>query len=92
MWAQYVRNRIDAYLVCHLLELQNVTSGTVDLRSGNVKWYYFVNFTTKIVVLYYSLRTMGPTTRLLLYSYICLYIRWSIIVTTKNYINKSTDF
>jgi hypothetical protein len=38
-WAQYVRNRINPYLVCHLLELQNVTPGVVDLRSENLKWY-----------------------------------------------------
>jgi hypothetical protein len=38
-----------------LLELQKITPGVVDLRSENVKWYHFVNFATKVVVLRYSL-------------------------------------
>jgi hypothetical protein len=36
MWAQYVRNRINAYLVRHLLELQNVTPRVIDLRFKNI--------------------------------------------------------
>jgi hypothetical protein len=54
-WAPHVRNRVNLCLDRHLLELQKITPGVVDLRSENVKWYHFVNFVTKVVVLCYSL-------------------------------------
>jgi hypothetical protein len=57
MWARDVRNRVNLLLDGHLLKLQKITPGVVDLRSKNVKWYHFVNFATKVVVLCYSLTT-----------------------------------
>jgi hypothetical protein len=55
IWVRAVRNRVNLCLDRHLLELQKITPGVVDLRSENVKWYHFVNFATKVVVLCYSL-------------------------------------
>jgi hypothetical protein len=50
-----VRNYVNSLLDSHLLELQKITSGVVDLRSKNVKWYHFVNFVSNVIVLRYSL-------------------------------------
>jgi hypothetical protein len=55
MWVRDVSNHVNLLLDGHLLELQKITPEVVDLRSENVKWYHFVNFATKVVVLCYSL-------------------------------------
>jgi hypothetical protein len=55
IWARHVRNRVSSCLSCHVLELQKIIPGMVDLRFENVKWYHFVHFATKVVVLCYSL-------------------------------------
>jgi hypothetical protein len=54
-WARDVRNRVNSLSNGHLRELQKITPGVVDLHSENVKWYHFVHFATKVVVLCYSL-------------------------------------
>jgi hypothetical protein len=48
-------NCVNSCLDRHLCELQKITPGVVDLRFENVKWYHFVNFAIKVVVLCYSL-------------------------------------
>jgi hypothetical protein len=54
-WVRYVRNRVILCISCHLFKLQKITPKVVDLRSKNVKWYHFIYFITKVVVLCYSL-------------------------------------
>jgi hypothetical protein len=61
-----VRNRVNLLLDGHLLELQKITPGVVDLRSENVKWYHFVNFATKVVVLCYSLLVLQLSSMLVI--------------------------
>jgi hypothetical protein len=72
MWARDVRNRVNSLLDGHLLKLQKITPGVVDLRSENIKWYHFVNFATKVVVLCYSLHLCGIFNSNFMYSLSCV--------------------